>query len=82
MIDNLILKADQWATYFDEPPFEDELEDEFESEEDLDDETYSRKGTKRKKAPVGRKPKVSIFCNILPSACNTLKYFKSQLLLV
>lgn len=48
----------QWATYYDEAPFEDELEDEFESEEDLDDETYNRKGSKRKKTFVGRKPKV------------------------
>lgn len=61
---DFILKPDQWATYFDEGPFEDELEDEFESEEDLDDETYSRKGSKRKKAAVGRKPKVSLFYNL------------------
>ncbi|KAG7158761.1 Zinc finger protein DPF3-like [Homarus americanus] len=40
-----------------EGPFEDELDDEFESEEDFDDETYNRKGSKRKKAAVGRKPK-------------------------
>ncbi|XP_042868192.1 zinc finger protein DPF3-like isoform X5 [Penaeus japonicus] len=46
--------AETWA-YYDEPPFEDELEDEFESEEDFDDETYNRKG-KRKKAALGRKP--------------------------
>ncbi|XP_027233153.1 zinc finger protein ubi-d4 isoform X1 [Penaeus vannamei] len=46
--------AETWA-YYDEPPFEDELEDEFESEEDFDDETYNRKG-KRKKQALGRKP--------------------------
>ncbi|XP_050719028.1 zinc finger protein ubi-d4-like isoform X4 [Eriocheir sinensis] len=57
--EKVVLPPDQWATYFDEGPFEDELEDEFESEEDLDDETYSRKGSKRKKAPVGRKPKAA-----------------------
>lgn len=69
-----ISKADQWATYFDEPAFEDELEDEFESEEDLDDETYSRKGSKRKKASMGRKPKVSFFYYLytLLKVCNTL----------
>lgn len=50
----------QWATYYDEPTFEDELEDDFESEEDFDDETYSRKGSKRKKNQPGRKPKVCI----------------------
>ncbi|KAK8399101.1 hypothetical protein O3P69_004276 [Scylla paramamosain] len=55
--DKVVMPPDQWATYFDEPPFEDELDDEFESEEDLDDETYSRKGSKRKKTQVGRKPK-------------------------
>ncbi|KAK3879011.1 hypothetical protein Pcinc_016392 [Petrolisthes cinctipes] len=47
----------QWATYYDEPTFEDELEDDFESEEDFEDETYSRKGSKRKKNQPGRKPK-------------------------
>ncbi|XP_042240571.1 zinc finger protein ubi-d4-like isoform X2 [Homarus americanus] len=48
---------EQWATFYEEGPFEDELDDEFESEEDFDDETYNRKGSKRKKAAVGRKPK-------------------------
>ncbi|XP_063883349.1 zinc finger protein ubi-d4-like isoform X7 [Scylla paramamosain] len=57
--DKVVMPPDQWATYFDEPPFEDELDDEFESEEDLDDETYSRKGSKRKKTQVGRKPKAA-----------------------
>ncbi|XP_064100468.1 zinc finger protein ubi-d4 B-like isoform X1 [Macrobrachium nipponense] len=49
---------EQWATFYDEPTYEDELEEDFESEEDFDDETYNRKGNKRKKTPVGRKPKV------------------------
>ncbi|XP_068231797.1 zinc finger protein ubi-d4 B isoform X2 [Palaemon carinicauda] len=49
---------EQWATFYDEPTYEDELEEDFESEEDFDDETYNRKGSKRKKTPVGRKPKV------------------------
>ncbi|XP_042240572.1 zinc finger protein ubi-d4-like isoform X3 [Homarus americanus] len=50
---------EQWATFYEEGPFEDELDDEFESEEDFDDETYNRKGSKRKKAAVGRKPKAA-----------------------
>lgn len=80
IITNFILKADQWATYFDEPPFEDELEDEFESEEDLDDETYSRKGNKRKKAAAGRKPKVSFFCNLYHLlTCKVLALLQSTL---
>ncbi|KAG0709970.1 Zinc finger protein DPF3 [Chionoecetes opilio] len=57
--EKIVMPVDQWATYFDEPQFEDELDDEFESEEDLDDETYSRKGNKRKKAPLGKKPKAA-----------------------
>lgn len=55
--EKVVPTPEQWATYYEEPTFEDELEEDFESEEDFDDETYSRKGNKRKKAIVGRKPK-------------------------
>nr|XP_045624387.1 zinc finger protein ubi-d4-like isoform X3 [Procambarus clarkii] len=54
-----VVLPEQWATFYEEPPFEDELEDEFESDEDFEDETYNNKGGKRKKAPVGRKPKAA-----------------------
>ncbi|KAK8727797.1 hypothetical protein OTU49_009460, partial [Cherax quadricarinatus] len=37
-----VILPEQWATFYEEPPFEEELEDEFESEEDFDDETYNR----------------------------------------
>ncbi|XP_071550688.1 zinc finger protein DPF3-like isoform X7 [Panulirus ornatus] len=55
--EKVVVGPEHWAALYDEGPYEDELEDEFESEEDFDDETYNRKGSKRKKAPVGRKPK-------------------------
>lgn len=44
-------------TYYEENAFEEDIDEDFESEEDLDDETYNRKGTKKRKTP-GRKPKV------------------------
>ncbi|XP_071550683.1 zinc finger protein ubi-d4 B-like isoform X2 [Panulirus ornatus] len=57
--EKVVVGPEHWAALYDEGPYEDELEDEFESEEDFDDETYNRKGSKRKKAPVGRKPKAA-----------------------
>ncbi|XP_053649137.1 zinc finger protein ubi-d4 isoform X2 [Cherax quadricarinatus] len=74
-----VILPEQWATFYEEPPFEEELEDEFESEEDFDDETYNRKGSKRKKAPVGRKPKRSNKKKSAPKTpCKTPKNAKKD----
>ncbi|KAK7083349.1 Zinc finger protein ubi-d4 [Halocaridina rubra] len=58
--EKVVAPPETWATYYEEPTFEDELEEDFESEEDFDDETYSRKGSKRKKPTGGRKPKAAL----------------------
>ena len=57
MVFNTIFFKDAW--FYEENTFEEDLEDDFESEEDYDDETYSRKGSKKKKA-ASRKPKVVV----------------------
>lgn len=54
-----IRNKEQWAYYEENPFIEEDIDEDFESEEDFEDETYTRKGSKKRRAP-GRKPKVSI----------------------